>query len=292
MGDQKKSDFQEDLNPPKKINLEEDPESEIENFFVRFPAINKEISNRLDDQSLTKFKEASRQLFPIIDKERPFWIRSLKNYNKNFERFLDSWKKVINKTPTEIIKELAIAMNQFHKLHMDQFFNYDSFSPERIWSRDKWSPTFGPTGQMVPIRWSPTFGPTGQMVPMRWSPTFGPTGQTVPMQLTPILIAADRGELELCKHVFGRIGQLIDGPIDIRTALDMAKQGGNLEVYNFICNNADVETKYIWMYVNLSLKTLRTKKPWYDSTSCRFTERSLRYLQRYQPECERIRPKL
>ena len=276
MKDQKKCDFQKDCNPPKKINLEEDPQSEIENFFVRFPAISKEILNRLDDQSLTKFKEASRQLFPIIDKERTFWIRSLKNYNENFERFLDSWKKVINKTPTEIIKDLAISMNQFHKLHRDQFYNYDSFGPERIWSQDKWSLTFGPTGQMVP---------------MRWSPTFGPTGQTVPMQFTPILIAADRGELELCKHVFGRIGQLNDELIDRKTALDMAEQGGHFEVYNFIDNTVD-ETKYIWMYVNVSTKTRRTKKPWYDSTSCRFTGRSLRYLQRYQPECERIRPKL
>jgi hypothetical protein len=259
------------------INLEEDHQSEIENFFVRFPAISKEILNHLDDQSLTKFKEASRQLFPIIDKQRTFWIRSLMNYNENFERFLDSWKKVINKTPTEIIKELAISMNQFYKLHRDQFYNYDSFGPERIWSQEKWSLTSGSTGQMVP---------------MRWSPTFGPTGQTVPMKLTPVLIAADRGELELCKHVFGRIGQLNDELIDRKTALRMADQTNHLEVFNFIYHNPDVETKYIWMYVNLSLKTLRTKKPWYDSTSCRFTERSLRYLQRYQPECERIRPKL
>ena len=288
------------------INLEEDPQSEIENFFVRFPAISKEILKRLDDQSLAKFKEVSRQLFPIIDKERPFWIRSLKNYNENFERFLDSRKKVINKTPTEIIKDLAISMNQFHKLHRDQFYNYDSFGPERIWSQDKgsltfgstrqmvpgWSPAVGPTEQMVPMQWSQKFGFIGQTVPMRWSQTFGPTRQMVPMQLTPILIPADRGELELCKHIFGRIGQLNDELIDRKTALDMADQTNHLEVFNFIYHNPDVETKYIWMYVNLSLKTLRTKKPWYDSTSCRFTGKLLRYLQRYQPECERIRPKL
>ena len=277
MEDQKKCDFQKDCNPPKKINLEEERQSDFENLFLKFPAINKEILNRLDDQSLTKFKEASRQLFPIIDKERTFWIRSLKNYNENFERFLDSWKKVIDKTQTEIIKDLAVSMNQFHKLHRDQFYNYDSFGPERIWSRDKLSLTFGSTGQIVPMRWSPTFGPTRQMVPM---------------QLTPLLIAADRGELEICKHVFGRIGQLDDEQIDRKTALEMAEERGCFEVYNFIYNNADVETKYIWMYVNLSLKTLRPKKPWYDSTSCRFTGKSLRYLQRYQPECERIRPKL
>ena len=277
MEDQKKCDFQKDCNPPKKINLEEERQSDFENLFLKFPAINKEILNRLDDQSLTKFKEASRQLFPIIDKERTFWIRSLKNYNENFERFLDSWKKVIDKTQTEIIKDLAVSMNQFHKLHRDQFYNYDSFGPERIWSRDKLSLTFGSTGQIVPMRWSPTFGPTRQMVPM---------------QLTPLLIAADRGELEICKHVFGRIGQLDDEQIDRKTALEMAEERGYFEVYNFIYNNADVETKYIWMYVNLSLKTLRPKKPWYDSTSCRFTGKSLRYLQRYQPECERIRPKL
>jgi hypothetical protein len=258
------------------VSIMED-QSDIENFFVRFPAISKEILKRLDDQSLAKFKEVSKQLFPIIDMHKPFWIRSLKNYNENFEIFLDSWKKVINKTPTEIIKDLAISMNQFHKQHRDQFYNYDSFGPERIWSQDKWSLTFGPTGQMVP---------------MQWSPTFGPTGKTVPIRLTPILIAADRGELELCKHVFGRIGQLNDELFDRKTALRMADQTNHLEVFNFIYHNPDVETKYIWMYVNLSLKTLRTKKPWYDSTSCRFTEKSLRYLQRYQPECERIRPKL
>ena len=129
--------------------------SDIENFFVRFPAISKEILNRLDDQSLAKFKEVSRQLFPIIDNQRTFWIRSLKNYNENFARFLDSWKKVINKTPTEIIKDLAISMNQFHKLPRVHFYHYESFGPERSWSQDKSHFNFGTGGKMVPMQWSP-----------------------------------------------------------------------------------------------------------------------------------------
>ena len=45
----------------------------------------------------------------MLKSERFYWIRIVKKYNGNFQEFHESWLKVINKTPVEIMKELFMA---------------------------------------------------------------------------------------------------------------------------------------------------------------------------------------
>ena len=73
------------------------------------------ILNNVDDISLTKFREASRENSNFLDSERFFWIRNIKKYSTNFEEFQQQWKKVINRTPVDFLKNLAIDVHNFFK---------------------------------------------------------------------------------------------------------------------------------------------------------------------------------
>ena len=76
----------------------------------RFPTLAVNILKNLDDQSLVKFKEASRDCFKFIIQERFYWIRILKKYDEYFETSKESWKMAISKTPAEFVKRLAMAV--------------------------------------------------------------------------------------------------------------------------------------------------------------------------------------
>ena len=68
--------------------------------------------------------------FPIAESlvnQRFYWIRIIKNYTKNFKGFEESWKEVINKTQVDILKQLALAVEQFY-----QSYSYWEISPLHI----------------------------------------------------------------------------------------------------------------------------------------------------------------
>ena len=81
----------------------------IEDVFNRFPHINESIFNELGNQSLINCKEASRELSKLLEQERFFWIRILRNYSKHYQTFHDFWKMAIYRTSIEIVKQLAVA---------------------------------------------------------------------------------------------------------------------------------------------------------------------------------------
>ena len=81
----------------------------IEDVFNRFPHINESIFNELGNQSLINCKEASRELSKLLEQERFFWIRILRNYSKHYQTFHDFWKMATNRTSIEIVKHLAVA---------------------------------------------------------------------------------------------------------------------------------------------------------------------------------------
>ena len=87
----------------------------MEELGRRFPLISQIILNNVDDYSLANFRKASRENTSFLDSERFYWIRNIKKYSANFEEFQDSWKKIINRTSVEFLKELAIDVHSFFK---------------------------------------------------------------------------------------------------------------------------------------------------------------------------------
>ena len=87
--------------------------SSMEDLGRRFPLISQIILNNVDDKSLTNFRKASRENSNFLDNERFYWIRNIKKYSSNLEEFQESWKKVINKTPVDFLKNLATDVQSF-----------------------------------------------------------------------------------------------------------------------------------------------------------------------------------
>ena len=87
----------------------------MEDLCQIFPLVSQIVLNNLDDQSLANCKIASKALKEFLENEKFFSIRIIKKYKKNFELFLNSWKKVIHNTPKEVVKEFAGAIQKFFK---------------------------------------------------------------------------------------------------------------------------------------------------------------------------------
>ena len=88
----------------------------MENLCIRFPVASEMVLKNLDDQSLKRGKLAGRGMAEFLENEKFYWIRIIKKYIANFEGHEESWREVVNKTPLDIIKQLAIAVQQFFKL--------------------------------------------------------------------------------------------------------------------------------------------------------------------------------
>ena len=77
--------------------------------------MSKRVLNNLDDQTLTRSKEVNRDIAKSLEDERFYWIRTIKKHVENFKGHEQSWKEVIFKTPINIVKQLAVAVQLFFK---------------------------------------------------------------------------------------------------------------------------------------------------------------------------------
>ena len=88
----------------------------METICKRFPHLAERIFDQVDDQSLNNCKEISEEVLEYLENERFFWIRIIKKYQSKLKDFPKLWKPVIDKTPTEIVKEIGIAVSQFFQV--------------------------------------------------------------------------------------------------------------------------------------------------------------------------------
>ena len=87
----------------------------MDNCCKRFPDVGKMILNNLNDQSLARSKKASRGIAVFLENERFYFVRIIRKYDEQFEGFEESWNEVINKTPIDFLKQLAVAVEDFFK---------------------------------------------------------------------------------------------------------------------------------------------------------------------------------
>ena len=87
----------------------------MENLINQVPLINQLIMRNLDSKSLVNFKETSRKINQVVNKEKYYWIRMMNKHCKNFKEFQESWIKVISKTSVENVKELALDVDLLFK---------------------------------------------------------------------------------------------------------------------------------------------------------------------------------
>ena len=120
----------------------------MESLSQRFPLMAQKIMNHVDDKTLINFKETGRNNADFLGKERFYWIRIIQRYNCLIGELQEVWKKVVRKTPIEIIKELAVAIHQFPRTifreHKDEILPSEPASPiEFVQKIEKqWHPLF------------------------------------------------------------------------------------------------------------------------------------------------------
>ena len=93
------------------LDAKEIPTMEV--LYQRFPLVAQKVMNHVDDETLINFKEAGRNNAAFLETERFYWIRIIQRYTCLIWELDEVWRKVVRKTPIEIIKELAVALYQF-----------------------------------------------------------------------------------------------------------------------------------------------------------------------------------
>ena len=167
----------------------------METICKRFPHLAERIFDQIDDQSLNNCKEISEEVLEYLENERFFWIRIIKKYQGKLKDFPELWKLVIDKNPTEIVKEIGIAVSQF-------------FQVRHLYS-DKIRDFSGPSDNF-----RQNFRQGSQ-----WS---------------LITISANHGDLALIQFIINKIKLKNVRKTERTNALFLAAWQGHLEVYDFL----------------------------------------------------------
>ena len=85
----------------------------MEDLCQRIPCVAVMIFKNLNNQSLIKSKEASSELSQFMLNERFYWLRIIMKNDKSFLEYQALWKKVLEKTPVDIIQQIADAVQNF-----------------------------------------------------------------------------------------------------------------------------------------------------------------------------------
>ena len=87
---------------------------------MRIPFVGSLILNNVSYQSLVNCKRTSRELAKFLDQEKLLSLRIIQKYNGSFQGFEEVWRKVIHKSPIDVIRKLALALCDFAKSHCQQ----------------------------------------------------------------------------------------------------------------------------------------------------------------------------
>ena len=195
----------------------------------RFPVLAVNISKNLDNQSLVKFKESNRENVEFMIQNRSYWIRILKKYNVYFETSKESWKKSISNTPTEFIRQLAMAALHFFKTASEDVENFIevTFHP---WNDG----TF--YQELTPLHIAAYDGDIDFFYEVK-KVTLDLNQCLKQSRIAPIHLAAYRGHLELCRQL---LEDWIENKIPC-AVLHYAAVAGHLEVYKLFHDIIEVK---------------------------------------------------
>ena len=190
----------------------------MESLSQRFPLMAQKIMNHVDDKTLINFKETGRNNAYFLGKERFYWIRIIRRYNCLIGELQEVWKKVVTKTPIDIIKELAVAIHQF---------------PRTIFREHK--------NEILPSE------PTS---PIEFV-------QKIEKQWHPLFIGATCGSVNLCDHIIKKVGvknsTIFKRSGKITPLVFAAEFMNNLNVFKLLLEKAEDKNPILITDVNWTL---------------------------------------
>ena len=187
----------------------------------RFPHIGENILGNLDNESLVNCKEVGRALSKFLEEEKIVWIREIRNYTNQYQnkKFRESWRLVIQKTSSELIKQLATLLKD--SLYKDE--NQKMYGDERF-------------GYIKRVIVTPAVYPhLDESLHFDIQSTWLLSNLCGGKRLwSPLHIAVEAGHLDLCKSILGRAK--IKNPKDIEhwTPLHSAAMFGHFEIWQMI----------------------------------------------------------
>ena len=218
----------------------------MENLCQRFPHVIMLVLDNVDDKSLVNCRKASKEMSEFLPIERFYWIRIIKHYSVYFGSFENCWRKVINKTPVEIIKQLAVEVQEV-------FFEV---------SKSSWPPLIcnilictriNNIGEIAPLHIAAAQGnlklcehilekteeknPKGdiEIVTGVFNPGNVNHGYKVIYALTPLGIAVLKGDFEVCNLIMDQISvREFELELDLETPLHLAGMSENFKVFKVI----------------------------------------------------------
>ena len=240
-----------------KIHIQEGPIPEkiamLENIFERFPVLLEKILSNLDDKNLVKIKVVSRKIYSLVQKERLLWIRNIKKFisaehalgiwicgctyfpkSVNY-KISEKWQQVINKTPVQFVKELAIAVTKVH----EKYKNYTDYNENVI-----------NMNELTPLHMIAEFNDSNLDLYKFILEKIGSERSQEKNGWSPLHIAVMNNNLELTKLIIKSNGNNIENQYQKDkhgyTPLHFAVQNRNVELCNiFLANTGDNSPGYV-----------------------------------------------
>ena len=114
------------------------PSFSLEQFFLKFPILEEKICNQLNHQSLITITKASKEMMDITHRHRFYWVRNIEYQLRRVflgkvpKRRRDLWRKVIQRSPLEIVKGISQMIAQFYRFSIKNKNGIVKCSPVHI----------------------------------------------------------------------------------------------------------------------------------------------------------------
>ena len=185
----------------------------MDEVFLRFPGLGRQICSQLGNLDLIKLVEVSKLWKACMEEDRLLWNSIIKKLTEKYPKFQNSWKLVIKNMPIKMLKEFATILQNkgLHKVYPDQFH------PLHIATMSKHLP----------------------LCEYILKKTGGENPRSTIQGKTPLYFAVHNGDLEACKLILAHVEH--KNPRDNKgwTALHLAASAGELEISRVIMENLE-----------------------------------------------------
>ena len=185
----------------------------MDKVLIRFPLVGQHIFKQLDDETLAKCKNLSKYWRTFLDNGSLLWQRRIKKFTQNQVEFSNHWKLATGKVPIDILKKLAIVVEEFFTLYPEDSEELDSqLSPLHIVGAQN-SLSF----------YNSIFERIGLINP----------ACTKDLK-TPLLFASDLGHLEIVKYITGHLEEKNPSNQNGETPISYAQENNHLEIVDYL----------------------------------------------------------
>ena len=186
------------------------------------------VLKNLENQNLIESKEIRNE---NSESDRYQWIRIIEKYNKNFEGFEESWNEVTrSENPVKILKQLAMAIEQFFKSYLDSNQVTPLHIAVEIGSLNLCKYIITKTRIKNPTTKLTMTLEDSETKSSKFSIAVEKSPFNFDSEMTPFHLAAMNGNLNLCKVIMENIENCNPRNFEGNTPLLMAATNGHFEV--------------------------------------------------------------